>query len=152
METRIVSAFPGIGKSYYFKENPGDSIDSDYSLFSWVKDENGKNTKERNPEFPGNYIKHIKKNIGNYKYIFVSSHKEVREALKEACLHFYLIYPGIARKGEFLERYEERGNPDSFINLIDENWESWITECALEDRCEKTVLTEGNLTDFLKII
>ena len=55
--TIIVSAFPCCGKTYYF-ENKKDLVvlDSDSSNFSWIKDENGNNTKERNPEFPNNYI------------------------------------------------------------------------------------------------
>lgn len=61
-------------------------LDSDSSNFSWVKDENGNNTKERNPEFPKNYIEHIKSNIGKVDVIFVSSHKVVREALE--CYHY----------------------------------------------------------------
>lgn len=150
METRIISAFPGLGKSYYFRKNPGESIDSDSSNFSWIKDKNGENTKTRNPEFPSNYIEHIKENVGKYRFIFVSSHKEVREALKKECINFYLVYPGMTRKEEFLKRYLERGSPESFINLIDDNWDKWIKECALEDRCQKEVLVEGNLSDFLE--
>ena len=36
--------------------------------------------KERNPNFPNNYIEHIKENIGKVDYIFVSSHLVVRQA------------------------------------------------------------------------
>lgn len=149
MRTKIISAFPGTGKSYYFQNNLGKCIDSDSSLFSWVKDSDGNNTNERNPEFPINYIEHIKENIGKYKYIFVSSHKEVREALKNSCLYFYLLYPGIGRKTEFIERYIGRGSPEGFIKLVESNWESWISECAAEDSCRRHVMTEGNLTEAL---
>ena len=71
MQTRIIAAFPGTGKSYYHKENPETTLDSDSSRFSWVKDSEGNNTKERNPDFPENYISHIKENIGKYEFIFV---------------------------------------------------------------------------------
>ena len=60
MKTKIISAFPGVGKTYFHERNKRISIDSDSSHFSWVKDENGNNTKERNPEFQNNYINHIK--------------------------------------------------------------------------------------------
>lgn len=65
-ETTIISGFPGIGKSYFFRNqeyNNRTVLDSDSSEFSWVKDENGNNTKERNPDFPSNYIDHIKENM-----------------------------------------------------------------------------------------
>ena len=53
--TRVISGFPGIGKSYLF--NNGKNIliiDSDSSNFSWLE------PGVRNPEFPHNYMKHIK--------------------------------------------------------------------------------------------
>ena len=126
MRTKIISAFSGTGKSYYHNNHPTTTLDSDSSGFSWSKDENG--NKIRNPEFPQNYINHIKENIGKYEIIFVSSHKEVRDALLNNCLYFYLIYPEQHRKDEYIKRYIERGDPQSFINLIETNWRSWINE------------------------
>jgi len=57
MRTRIISAFPGTGKSYYHNKHKETTLDSDSSNFSLVV-ENGE--KKRNPDFPENYIKHIK--------------------------------------------------------------------------------------------
>jgi len=151
MKTKIISAFPGTGKSYYHIKYPGITLDSDSSNFSWVKDENGNNTKERNPEFPQNYINHIKENIGKYKYIFVSSHKEVRDALLDNCLFFYVVYPNERRKDEFLERYRSRGNDEKFIQLISDNWEKWIREIYwIDNGCEKICMVLDNLEDELK--
>ena len=146
MRTKIISAFPGTGKSYYYGKYPNTTLDSDSSNFSWVKDENGNNTKERNPEFPQNYINHIKENIGKYKYIFVSSHKEVRDALLDNCLFFYLVYPSENRKDEFLERYRSRGNDEKFIKLISDNWEKWVREIYwINNGCEKIEMVLDNL-------
>ena len=92
MRTAIISVFPGCGKSYFYNKYNGEIcagrtpwkiLDSDSSEFSWIKDENECNTKERSPNFPNNYIQHIKDNIGKVDIIFVSSHKEVRKALKD---------------------------------------------------------------------
>jgi hypothetical protein len=150
MRTKIISAFPGTGKSYYYGKYPNTTLDSDSSNFSWVKDENGNNTKERNPEFPQNYINHIKENIGKYKYIFVSSHKEVRDALLDNCLFFYLVYPSENRKDEFLERYRSRGNDEKFIKLISDNWEKWVREIYwINNGCEKIKMVLDNLEDEL---
>jgi hypothetical protein len=150
MRTKIISAFPGTGKSYYYGKYPNTTLDSDSSNFSWVKDENGNNTKERNPEFPQNYINHIKENIGKYKYIFVSSHKEVRDVLLDNCLFFYLVYPSENRKDEFLERYRSRGNDEKFIKLISDNWEKWVREIYwINNGCEKIEMVLDNLEDEL---
>ena len=44
MSTKIISAFPGCGKTYFHNNNKNTTLDSDSSHFSWIKDENG-NTK-----------------------------------------------------------------------------------------------------------
>lgn len=126
MRTRIVSAFPGTGKTYYCQSNPNNSLDSDSSRFSWIKKE------VRNPDFPDNYIKHIKSNIRLCEFIFVSSHKEVRKALLENCLHFYLIYPDKICKYDYLDRYKKRDSSKFFVKLLDDNWDNWIKECECE--------------------
>lgn len=149
VKTKIISAFPGTGKSTFFKENGDICIDSDSSNFSWIVDAEG--NKERNPEFPKNYIQHIKDNIGKYEYIFVSSHDEVRNMLFDNCIFFYLVYPSIDRKDEFLERYKNRGNDDSFIALLSKNWTKWLSDInMINDGCSKYELTKGmNISDFI---
>jgi hypothetical protein len=150
MKTKIISAFPGTGKSYYHNKYKETTLDSDSSNFSWIKDNEGNNTNQRNPEFPRNYINHIKENIGKYKYIFVSSHKEVRDALLNECLFFYLVYPDDRRKDEFIQRYKNRGNDENFIKLVSNNWEEWLKELwFLEDGCKKIEMVLDNLEDEL---
>ena len=98
MKTKIISAFPGVGKTYYHERNKEISIDSDSSHFSWVKDENGNNTKERNPEFPNNYINHIKENIGNYTSQ-ISTIPEVRVNINKYLILMIETYPRILMEG-----------------------------------------------------
>lgn len=126
MKTRIISAFPGTGKTFYHRNNPNTTLDSDSSNFSWIVREG---EKRRNPEFPKNYIEHIKNNIGKYEFIFVSSHKEVRDILLENNIFFYLAYPDKNRKNEFIKRFRGRGSDENFVKLISDNWENWIKEC-----------------------
>jgi hypothetical protein len=130
---------PGVGKTTYHKNNPETTLDSDSSGFSWVVNENGE--KVRNSEFPQNYINHIKENIGKYKYIFVSSHKEVRDALLDNCLYFYLVYPTNSRKEEFIQRYRDRGNDKNFIKLVKTNWEEWMSEFYWMDEITNVLLS-----------
>lgn len=134
-KTIIVSAFPGCGKSFA-TQNFSEKFkmtDSDSSSFSWVNLIDGK--RMRNPEFPANYIEHIKDCIGQYDIIFVSSHDTVRDALEEAGLFYFLIYPDPNLIDVWMKRFVDRGNDNDFVTFISDNWDNFIT--AIEDRYEK---------------
>lgn len=152
--TKIISAFPGCGKTYCFNKYKDSNIkilDSDSSEFSWIKDENGINTKERNPDFPMNYINHIKGNIGEVDIIFVSSHDIVRNALKENNIKYILVYPCLGAKEEYINRYIARGSDENFIKFIDHNYEEFINNMKLESFPEKVELNyEETIDDLLK--
>ena len=129
----IYSGFPGVGKTH-FCEQYGCS-DSDSSKFD--KD-----------NFPGNYIRHIK---GLDGIVFVSSHREVREALVAEGMWFTLIYPHIELKMEYLERYLRRGSEDAFIQLLDANWETWLEELMSQRYCDHIVLAKNQfVSDVVK--
>ena len=93
-DTLLISAFPGCGKSTTYMTYKGKIIvlDSDSAFFPKTN-------------FPKNYIEHIKKQIGVADIVFISSHKEVRDALRNENIPFNIIYPSIERKKEFLENY-----------------------------------------------
>lgn len=151
--TKIISAFPGCGKTYCYnkyKDSDIKILDSDSSEFSWIKDENGMNTKERNPDFPMNYIKHIKGNIGEVDIIFVSSHKVVRDALKDNNINYILIYPIMGSKGQYLSRYKRRGSDKNFIKFISDNWSNFIKEMRKENFPDKVVI--GGFTSLDDVI
>lgn len=129
MKTIIISAFPGTGKTYFYEKYKNSDIkvlDSDSSNFSWIKDKNGNNTTKRNPDFPQNYINHIKENIGKADIIFVSSHDIVRKALYDNGIKYIVAYPDNDCKDEYLERYRNRGNTEEFINMMNKNWDKFI--------------------------
>jgi hypothetical protein len=145
--TIIISAFPGCGKSYMFNNyngKPFTMLDSDSSQFSWIKDDNENNTKERNPDFPNNYIKHIKDNIRKVDVIFVSSHAIVRKALNENSINFFMVYPNKCMKDEWIGRFKQRGNDKGFIKLIADNWDNFISEIENEEKCLKEKLSLDN--------
>lgn len=145
-DTIVISGFPAVGKSYLFKNKKLDVLDSDSSKFSWIK------KGERNPDFPNNYIKHIKENIGKVDVILVSSHKDVRDALVANDIDFILVYPDKSLKEEYLKRYEERGSPKEFIDMIDKNWNGFIDELDEQKGCEKIKLKEGQyLSDVIEL-
>ncbi len=110
--------------------------------------------KVRNPDFPANYIEHIKENIGKADYIFVSTHEEVRKALTEAGIDFIVVFPGHALKAEWIGRCFLRGSGESFCKLIADNWDYWLTQMHEEaDNRKHYILKPGEyLADALKFI
>jgi len=140
---RIICGFPGIGKSFVVEKREG-YVDSDSSKFSWLK------KGVRNPDFPANYIEHIKKQSG---VVLCSTHKEVREALTEAGMEYWLCYPARFLQVEYMARYVKRGSPKAFVEFMDENWDKFITEME-EDMNGRTarkvvMFSEDYLNDIL---
>ncbi|GLI90450.1 hypothetical protein [Bacillus subtilis] len=147
-KTTVISGFPGVGKSYFTKQlaNRGDKIvlDSDSSEFSWLE------PGVRHPDFPTNYIEHIKANLQTADIIFVSSHKVVRDALRVAGVDYTLVYPHKSLKDEYKRRYEARGSDTKFIQMIDKNWDSFIDEIESELFPRLVKLYEGEtLADLI---
>lgn len=144
LQTVLVSAFPGTGKTRLFTdEYPADGHpeikDSDSSTFQ--KD-----------GFPFNYVKDIIQNIGNYKAIFISSHKEVRGLLFDLKIEYLLIYPNETLKYEYISRYYNRGSDAKFIDLVNNNWNLWINELNEQPGCTHIVLQKGQfLSDIKKL-
>lgn len=153
-KTVIVSGFPGIGKSHFFRmmEDSGKKVlDSDSSLFSWI--EKG----VRHPDFPNNYIKHIKENIGKVDIILihrvypVSSHDIVRDALVKNNIPFVLVYPSRDIKEEYIGRYIQRGSNEAFVKLLTDNWDKFIGDCEKQKGCKHVVIKSGEyLSDKIK--
>ena len=136
---KVYSAFPGVGKTYYFKTTDKNVLDSDSSTFD-------------KSLFPDNYIEHIERNIQNpiVDNILVSSHKDVRDALLKKGIPFVLVYPDRNIKEEYIQRYKDRGNNDAFVDLLDKNWDNWIDEMDNQEGCKKIILGSGQyLTDVI---
>lgn len=128
-KTKIVSAFPACGKSYIFDNMKSiDCVDSDSSQFSWILDEHGKSTGMRNPDFPNNYKGHIDSLVGKVDFIFVSSHKEVRDMLTESGYNWISVMPHRDMKNEWIGRCFVRGSGEEFCKMLQENWELWVPE------------------------
>lgn len=141
-DTKIIAAFPACGKTYYFNKREENNIvlDSDSSKFSWVEyllihkdyQQENETIKFRNPDFPNNYIEHIKENIGKVDYIFVSTHDEVRKALKDAGIKFAIVFPEQSLKEEWIGRCFLRGSGEKFCQLIADQWDNWMLQMEEE--------------------
>jgi hypothetical protein len=136
----VVSGFPGVGKTIFstsYSECLLTITDSDSSSFSWCSDGT------RNPDFPRNYIAHIKEQVVQSDFVMVSSHRSVRDALRNDGMHYILVYPDRGLKEEYLERYRRRGNERPFIDTMADNWDDFIDEIEQETFPHKVRLGPG---------
>ena len=128
LNTKIIAGFPGIGKTYFTNAVDNEKrdilaanlrtlkvLDLDSSDFSW-----------KNDAFPWNYIEAIKENVGKYDIIFVSTHQSLLTNLLKEKLDVVIVYPDKRLKAEFIKRYKDRNNSDSFIKFIDNKWDQFI--------------------------
>lgn len=157
MNTKIYSVFPACGKTYLYEhqEDYGLTIlDSDSSEFSWIyqtgEDANNWTVRKRNPDFPNNYIKHIKENIGKYDCIFVSSHAAVIQALDDAGIDFTIVYPSCNCKAEWVGRCfirEQNGENGCGAKIMYDNFEQWVRECFEVGEYHKEIVLSS--TEYL---
>lgn len=150
----IICGFAGIGKttlaSKYKKV-----IDLESSSYKWVylsdvdnlDHEQRKGLQDRvvNPSWPSNYIIDIIGKCNNGGIVLTSLDKDVREALDEWGCRYYVAYPDVSCKSDYIDRYKQRGNNENFIKTISDNFETWIND--LENEPYKIVLRNG---DFLE--
>lgn len=142
--TKIISGFPGVGKSHLGKrsDNEVKVLDLESSNFK------GENRWE-------DYKSEIKNQVGKVDVLFVSSHKETRKILSELGLNFYLVYPDRSLKDEYLRRYAERGSSQEFLGMMDKNFDLFIDSIENEEvRCAKIKLTREDeyLDSFLNFM
>lgn len=128
-----VCGFPGVGKSHAARIRGWS--DSDSSLFSWSS------PGVRNPEWPSNYISHLRSAGG---VVLVSTHEEVRAALFLHGLPFVLCYPQRCCKDEYIGRYRSRGSAEGFCLLVEKMWDDWLYGLESDRRaCRHVVLGPG---------
>lgn len=123
-EVFVLSAFPGTGKTTLVKNLADTDVtvhDSDSS--QWPKD-----------NFPKNYVDHIEDLVkqglekDGTTLILVSSHEAVRAELTRRKISYMVVVPEEDLKEDYLKRYRDRGSPEAFVNLIDANWDAWLTD------------------------
>lgn len=153
---KIISAFPGIGKTTLVQINKN-YIDLESSDYKWIDidktlpiEERKGTAKTINPDFPENYIKKIIELTDMGFNVLISSHKEVREALQARGIKYTIVLPSLDMKEEMINRYLSRGNQESFVNLLKTNYEKFVEDLSM-DTNEKIVLKSGQyLSDLVK--
>lgn len=152
---KIISAFPGIGKTTLVQINKN-YIDLESSDYKWIDidktlpiEERKGTAKTINPDFPNNYIKKINELTGMGFNVLISSHKEVREALQAQGIRYTIVLPSLDMKEEMINRYLNRGNQESFVNLLKTNYEKFVGDLSIDPN-EKIILKSGQyLSDLV---
>lgn len=105
MNSKIICAFPGSGKSYYVQNiaTQESIVDLDSNEYTSGHTPDGK---ARNTSFPINYVEDIKKHVGSTKIILVSCHIPVIKALVEQGFEPILVYPEQKLLSEYQKRYK----------------------------------------------
>lgn len=150
-EPLIISGFPGIGRTYLQKHKSDLKIlHLDSPDFSWKKNNNGtfvtdvNGKRIRNPEFPNNYIKCLKKAIkGGYDIILISSHDSVRNALNDLNITHALVYPAADMKPEITKRCMTTTVLRNSLPFINKNWEHFINSMKKDSCPNKFELNPG---------
>lgn len=139
MKTQVLAAFPGTGKTYYASkvEGPAFIMDLDTSDFTQGYDKLGN---ANNPDFPANYIQAVKDKIGTTKLLFVSNRPDVINMFIQEDINFILVYPDRSLKDEYLKRFQQRKSSQSFINLVIDNWDQYISFLEQHANCKHIVL------------
>ena len=93
MNTLIISAFAGCGKTYLYNEQHRMrfSYNGETKYYSFLDSDSSKFEKE--PDWVDTYMDHIKSKIGTVDFIFVANHDCVLQALKESGLPFVVVTP-----------------------------------------------------------
>lgn len=135
-KTVVVSAFPCSGKTYAYKnlQNQYSILDIDSSEFRYKYEEDWQEeyVKVSNPEFPQNYIRSIKKNIGKVDIIFVSSCLQVRRELEKANIRYCTVYPKENMINEWVGRMYRRGYSKEFIQYQIDYWNEFMRNITHE--------------------
>lgn len=131
MNTKIVSAWPGCGKTTYVKQNKKEYIE----IECW---------KYHKTEFPKNIITDITKSINEFKLIFISTNPIVLVAIIKLGMTPLLYYPDKSLKYEYLERYISRKSSYDFIGVFMSMWDIWLDELYSHSiKCQKVKLNSG---------
>lgn len=139
----FISGFPGVGKTHFCESNSLNTHDSDSSSFSKLPDGSP------NPNFIEDYFKQL----DNMQYVpglmvMVSTHEEVLAELKYRGMNYCVIIPEEGLLDEYVRRYQNRGSPQAFIDLISANWHVWLKDIKSKHRYFE--LKAGQtLTDFM---
>ncbi|MDR0462089.1 MAG: ATP-binding protein [Christensenellaceae bacterium] len=156
----VIAGAAGIGKTYFAKKytNVIDLETSefayDYTKVSQADHERlkGDNTRERNPEFPDNYIRAIKDGITKYDYVLVACHpQKILPHLEKHKIDYICIIPSEDAAQDYYQKYIDRGNSPEWAKKVANHYISdyWIKSMPAFNRPIIHLQKGENLEDYL---
>lgn len=157
----IIAAFPAMGKTYFTEHNSRYTkqiLDSDSSLFSWSYNHKG-NGRNRNPNFPYNYLDYIAymyKSLQGYPVmeieglphvsgiIFTSTHSDVLRGLKQYDLPFTAVIPN--SKSVLMERLDTRNDP--MAKMLDENYDKFTND--VKYNAGSVIISKSTISELVR--
>lgn len=126
-EVKIICGFAGIGKSTLARtlENVVDLESTPFEK-DWDR-----------------YVKVAKHMANNGYLVLLSCHKELREKLHESGIDYVVAMPDKSMKEVYLNRYKNRKNTKDFIEMMDKNWDNFLTVYSWETK----IVINGFLED-----
>lgn len=131
---KYIWAFPGIGKSELHPTTSGSLpsiLDAESRLFQYHFPENHfyqlhrrepRHGLARNPEYPQNYLDFVRSVEADI--VLLNCHPSFLKDFDQEEL--LLVYPSETLKDEYLQRYSQRGDTQSFLNYMDEAFEDMV--------------------------
>lgn len=124
---RIICAFPLCGKTWAFRHqtelNFGRIADLDSENYHWIHDttDDGRKIMTKNPSFPRNYVNAALEFLDDgYDVAFLSTHEAVLTELNERGIGYYIVFPCMEMRYEWLRRAHQREfnafDPDLLFN------------------------------------
>lgn len=152
----IIAGFAGVGKTTLANKYKN-VIDLESSIYKWdntgIEDipvEARKGTKrEKNKEWPNNYILEIKKQSLYYDIILVWIHPDALEIYEKNKIDYVLCYPTKQSIEIYKQRYKNRGNNKEYIEKVMNTYDMHLRH--FKERKVPKFILNGNetLEDYL---
>lgn len=130
----IIAGFPGVGKTEYAKRVKGRVCDLEPTPFKYGPDKSS---------WPENYLARIREAATESDAVFIATYPEVIRTLIADGYQVTVVHPDKTQKGEYEERYRNRGNNESVVGSLVENFEKNIDNLTVLEGCRRIVLEPG---------
>ena len=97
-----------------------------------------------NPEYPNNYIRHIKDNLGVADIILVPSYLPIRQAMDDARITYVTVYPNTLCMNEYIGRMVSRGDKESAIQFQYDYWHKFLYNISSEPHGKEIIWLKQN--------
>ena len=131
----IIAGFPGVGKSYLEKHYKN-AIELESSYFYWinpmieelwgVEEAKGHPDRIKKEDWLQDYMNAIEQERHRCDYLCIVMFEEVLDELIKRQIPFVLVFPKLALKDEYMQRYLKRGNKADWIKSMEDIFETCI--------------------------